>query len=54
MSVKEVIERANLASITAVFVVIGGLYYAIVTSNSELASFIVGAGVTWLFDQRNG
>lgn len=52
-SIREAIERTNLANITAVIVVIAGLGYAIYSGNTELAAFIIGAGVTWLFDQRN-
>lgn len=53
MSLMEWFERTTLANVTAVALVIVGLGYAVYTQNSELVAFLVGAGVTWLFDQKN-
>jgi hypothetical protein len=53
MSVMEWVKRTNLANVTAVVVTLAGLGYAIYSENSELAAFIIGASVTWLFDQKN-
>jgi len=51
--IKGMIERANLANITAVFIVMVGLSYAVMTNDAKLVSFIVGAGITWLFNKKN-
>ena len=53
MDLIEWFKRTTLANVTAVLVTLAGLGYGVYSGNSELVAFVVGAGVTWLFDQKN-
>ena len=53
MDIIALLERTTLANVTSVIVALTVLGYAVYNKDSELIAFVAGAGVTWLFDQKN-
>jgi len=49
LGLSEVIRKATVANIVAAVLVVGGMAYAFYTSNTDLVTFLAGAGVGYLF-----
>jgi len=45
----ELIKRATIANIVSAILVVAGMAYAFYTSNTDLVTFLAGAGVGYLF-----
>ncbi|RLG77362.1 MAG: hypothetical protein DRO12_02480 [Thermoprotei archaeon] len=43
------IKRTTMANVVAAILVVAGMIYAIYTNNTDLVTFLAGAGVGYLF-----
>ncbi len=51
MSIREFIKKSTVANVVAGFLVIAGMMYAIWTKNTQLVSYLCGAGTGFLLKE---